>query len=139
MGNKISVTIEVHVHAKVKKVWEYWTKPEHITQWNAASDDWLCPNATNDLRVGGAFSYTMSARDASFSFDFGGIYTQVEPLEIIEYVLGDDRKVLISFVDLGDSTQVIETFEAEDENSVEMQKTGWQMILNRFKNHVELN
>lgn len=134
---KISITIETQVDVSVKKVWDFWTKPEHITKWNAASDDWHTPFAENDVRVDGKFKSTMAAKDGSMSFDFEGVYTNVMPLEIIEYAMLDGRKVLISFIDLGSSTQIIETFEAESSNPIEMQKTGWQSILNNFKTYAE--
>lgn len=133
------ITIEAIVNAPVEKVWEYWSKPEHITQWAFASDDWHAPKAENDLKTGGTFSTTMAAKDGSFSFDFGGVYTKVEQYSQIEYTVGDGRTVEISFTDLGNATRVVETFEAENMNSIEMQKGGWQAILDNFKKHVENN
>lgn len=133
------ITVEAAVNAPVAKVWEYWTAPEHITQWCAASDDWHAPNATNDVRVGGSFSTTMAAKDGSFSFDFGGEYTEVKDNEVIAYTMGDGRTARILFEDKGGSTNIVETFEAETENPVEMQQGGWQAILNNFKKHVEAN
>lgn len=135
MQNPIS--IEIAVNAPVEKVWELWTKPEHMTKWNAASDDWHTPRAENDLRIGGKFSSRMEAKDGSMGFDFGGTYDEVKEHELIAYTLGDGREVRITFVPLGDATLVKEDFEAESENSREMQEGGWQSILNNFKKYVE--
>ncbi|HEY8388522.1 MAG TPA: SRPBCC family protein [Parasegetibacter sp.] len=136
-SNKIKITIEATVEAPVSRVWECWNEPEHITQWAFASNDWHAPKAENDLRVGGAFSTTMAAKDGSFSFDFAGVYDAVEENKLIEFTLGDGRKVSVSFTDNGESTYIVETFEAEEMNSPEMQQAGWQAILNNFKKYVE--
>ncbi len=135
--DKPSVTIDTLVHAPLSKVWSYWTEPVHIMQWNAASDDWCCPAATNDLRTGGTFTARMEARDKSMGFDFGGTYTDVIPESRIAYTMGDGRAVEVTFVAENDSIRVVETFEIEQENSAEMQRAGWQSILDRFKAHVE--
>jgi len=137
--NKTKITIETTVSADVKKVWEYWTKPEHITNWNFASDDWHCPSAENDLRVGGKFTSRMEAKDGSFGFDFGGIYDEVIDHERIAYTMGDGRKAITNFKQLGDKTKITTTFDAESENPVEMQKNGWQAILDNFNKYVEEN
>jgi len=137
--SKKVITVESTIHAPVAKVWEYWTKPEHITIWNNASDDWHTPRAENDLRAGGSFSARMEAKDGSMGFDFGGIYDAVTPNEYIEYTLGDDRKVKITFTPMGESTRVVESFEAEDTHSIEMQQGGWQAILDNFKKYTEAN
>lgn len=136
---KITLTVEATVNAPVAKVWEYWNSPEHITKWCQASPDWHAPNSTNDLRVGGSFTTTMAAKDGSFSFDFGGIYTDVEEHKYIAYGLGDSRDVKIWFEDLGDSTKVTESFDAENQNPIEMQQGGWQAILDSFKSYTEGN
>ena len=133
------LTVEATINESVSKVWEYWTKPEHITHWNNASDDWHTPNAANDLRVGGSFSSRMEAKDGSMGFDFGGIYDAVTPNEYIEYTLGDGRKVKINFIADGNSTKVIERFDAETENLLELQQTGWQAIMDNFKKYTEAN
>lgn len=133
------ITVENTVNAPVEKVWEFWTKPEHITKWNNASDDWHTPRAENDLRAGGSFSARMEAKDGSFGFDFGGVYDEVRTNEYIEYTLGDGRKVNITFTDLGGSTKVTESFDAEGTHSVEMQRGGWQAILDNFKKYTEAN
>lgn len=133
------VTVEALVKAPVAKVWQYWSDPKHIVNWNAASDDWHTPRAESDLRTGGKFSARMEAKDGSFGFDFGGTYDNVKTNEEIAYTLGDNRKVKVVFIDLGDRTKILETFEAEGENSVDMQKDGWQAILNNFKKYSEMN
>ena len=137
--NKTVVTIENIIQAPVEKVWEFWTKPEHITKWNHASDDWHSPFAENDLRPGGKFSARMEAKDGSFGFEFGGVYDDVKNNEYIEYTLGDGRKVTVNFAGKGNSTTVVESFEAESQNPVEMQKGGWQAILDNFKKYTENN
>ncbi len=131
------ITIETNVQAPVTKVWKFWSEPQHITKWNAASDDWHTPFAENDLRTGGIFKSTMAAKDGSFSFDFWGTYTNVKENQLIEYTLGDGRKVKITFHVEGNTTKVIESFEPENENPLEMQKGGWQAILNNFKKYTE--
>jgi uncharacterized protein YndB with AHSA1/START domain len=136
-NNKTNITVEASVNAPAKKVWDYFTMPEHITKWNNASDDWHTPRAENDLRTGGNFNYRMEARDGSFGFDFGGVYDEVETNKSIGYTMGDGRKVKVSFSDNGNATAISETFEAETQNSIELQRTGWQAILNNFKKYVE--
>ena len=133
------ITVETIVNAPVEKVWKYWSLPEHITKWCAASDDWHAPKAENDLTVGGKFSTTMAAKDGSFSFDFGGVYDKVKTNELIEYTIGDGRKVEVHFTANGNETKIVETFDAEGIHSVEMQQGGWQAILNNFKKYTESN
>ena len=135
--NKTTITVQGTINAPVEKVWKFWTTPEHITKWNKASDDWHTPFAENDLRVGGKFLSRMEARDGSFGFDFGGVYDKIKVNELIEYTLGDGRKVIINFKSNGNETKVVETFEAENENSIEIQRGGWQAILDNFKKYVE--
>jgi len=137
--NKTSVTVEATVNAPVEKVWLYWTSPEHITKWNNASDDWHTPYAENDLKVGGKFLSRMEAKDGSSSFDFTGSYDIVQINELIEYKIEDGRKVKIIFTSSGKGCKVTETFEAESVNSEELQRNGWQAILNNFKEYVEAN
>lgn len=134
-----TITIETNVLAPVEKVWSHWTEPQHITKWNQASDDWHTPFAENDLRTGGSFKSTMAAKDGSMSFDFGGVYTQVIPHKTIAYTIGDGRKVKVDFFPNGKETRVVESFEVESTNPVEMQRGGWQAILNSFKMYVERN
>jgi uncharacterized protein YndB with AHSA1/START domain len=135
-GKKI-IIVKVTVNTPVEKVWNLWTDPLHIIQWNKASDDWHTPMAESDLRVGGRFLSRMEARDGSSGFDFTGIYRKVEPLKLIEYNIADGRNVKVTFVSKGDDTEVTETFEAEGTHPVEMQSAGWQAILNNFKKHAE--
>lgn len=135
--DKTILNIRATVNAPLARVWLFFTHPNHIVRWNGASDDWHCPQASNDLKVGGRFNYRMEARDASFAFDFEGTYTAVEPQKFIAYVMDDDRRVEISFEAKGDTTIVSEQFEAEAMNPEEMQLAGWQAILDNFKRHTE--
>lgn len=135
--NRTALTVETVVNAPVEKVWNYWSDPKHIVNWCFAIDTWHAPAATNDLRVGGTFSTTMAAKDGSFSFDFGGVYDEVIEHKLIEYTLGDGRKVKITFDGKGNETKVVETFDAEDQNPLEMQQGGWQAILDNFKKYTE--
>ena len=138
MENQATViTVETLVNAPINKVWKTWTSAEDIKSWNNASEDWHTPVAENDLRPGGTFLYRMEARDGSFGFDFNGTYNQVKENELIEYSMEDGRKVRIIFTVSGDQTRVVESFDAETENSVELQKTGWQAILDNFKKYTE--
>lgn len=137
--NKPKITVKTTIEAPVEKVWKYWTAPEHIKKWNYASDDWHTPNAENDLRPGGKFVSRMEAKDGSFGFDFGGIYDEVKENKYIAYTLGDDRKVEITFSANGNETDIEETFEAENQNPIEMQRAGWQAILGNFKKYTETN
>lgn len=139
MENRQAITIAATVSAPIEKVWEYWTNPEHVKQWNNASPDWHTPSAENDLRPGGKFTYTMAARDGSFSFDFWGIYDVVTDHELITCTLGDNRKVAVKFSARENATEIVETFDAEDQNPVEMQRAGWQAILDNFKKYTESN
>lgn len=131
------INIQTTIKAPLEKVWKYYTEPEHITQWNHASDDWHCPHAENDLRVGGKFMSRMEAKDGSFGFDFGGTYDEVKNHELIEYHMDDQRVVKVMFNPEGESTKIIVEFDPETENSIEMQKGGWQAILDNFNKHVE--
>lgn len=132
-----SITVETTINAPVEKVWKAWTTPEDIVQWNNASDDWCTKKAEVDLRVGGSFSSIMAARDGSAQFDFNGVYTVVEEHKQIAYKLVDERKVAVSFAEADGKTNVTETFDLENENSEELQRAGWQAILDNFKKHVE--
>jgi uncharacterized protein YndB with AHSA1/START domain len=131
------ITVQATIQAPIHKVWEYWTLAEHITHWNFASDDWHCPEAKNDLRVGEKFSYTMAAKDNSMRFDFWGTYQNIELHKTIESVLGDGRKLIVTMESIGETTLVTEQFEPEQQNPEEMQQMGWQMILNNFKEYTE--
>jgi uncharacterized protein YndB with AHSA1/START domain len=137
MTEKTNINIEATIYASVEKVWDFWTNPDHIIKWNNASADWHTPRAENDLRVGGRFLSRMEARDGSSGFDFTGTYTKVEPYKQIDYTMDDGRKVQASFISLGNVIMVKETFEAEETNPSEMQRNGWQAILDNFKKYVE--
>lgn len=137
MDNKSFITVQVTVNADIDKVWDCWTRPEHITKWNFASDDWHSPSAQNDLKPGGRFLWRMEAKDGSFGFDFSGVYDEVRLHEYISYSLDDGRIVRITFTAGGNNTEVEEVFEAESENSLELQQSGWQAILNNFKKYTE--
>lgn len=132
------ITVESTIAAPVENVWRAWTTPDDIKQWNAASDDWHTTNATVDLRVGGAFSSRMEAKDGSMGFDFAGTYTKIVKHELIEYSLEDSRLVQIEFAAGHNGVTVRETFEAESTHSVEQQRQGWQTILNNFARYVEV-
>ncbi|MDX5396684.1 MAG: SRPBCC family protein [Hymenobacteraceae bacterium] len=133
------VTIDTNISAPVAKVWEYYTQPEHITNWNFASDDWQCPKAENDLKPGGKYFARMEAKDGSFGFDFEAVYDEVIEHKKLAYSLTDGRKVITHFVEKNGTTHVTTTFDAETQNDVEMQKSGWQAILNNFKKYTEAN
>jgi len=136
-SNPVTITVEAVVHAPVESVWTYWNEPKHITKWSTASEDWHTPFAENDLRVGGKFVSRMEAKDGSFGFDFGGVYDEVVANERIAYTIGDSRKVEVRFIRQDNSTTIIESFEAEGTNPVEMQQAGWQAILDNFKKYAE--
>ena len=136
-AHKKSITVETTVKASVEKVWKVWTMPEHIVKWNNASADWHTTRAQNDLRAGGKFLSRMEAKDGSFAFDFEGTYDEVETNELISYSIGDGRKAKIIFIAEDNETKVVETFEAENQNSIEMQRGGWQAILDNFKKYTE--
>lgn len=131
------ITVQIIVNANIEKTWDYFTQPEHIMVWNHASDDWHCPKATNDLKVGGKFSYIMASVDGNHSFDFNGTYLEVILMQKINYHIEGGREVTVLFEENDGKTTVTEIFEAENENSIELQQQGWQSILNYFKKHIE--
>ena len=133
----MKISIETTVNATIEAVWGAWITPEDITQWNFASDDWICPKAEIELKIGDSFCSRMEAKDGSKGFDFCGTFSIIEEPNKIEYVLEDDRKVLITFSETEHGIKLVETFDAEDENSAELQKKGWQSILINFKQYVE--
>ena len=132
-----SITVETTVSVSPELAWAYWTEPRHITQWNQASEDWHTPRAENDLRAGGTFTSRMESKDGKYGFDFGGVYDTVEPHEKIAYTIGDGRRVSVVFEAVKRGTKITETFEGESENSVDMQREGWQAILDSYKRYVE--
>ncbi|MCL1674506.1 SRPBCC family protein [Elizabethkingia meningoseptica] len=133
------ITIETTIQAPVEKVWNYFNQPEHITQWNFAHESWCCPSSENDLRVGGKFNNRMEARDGSFGFNFEGTYDEVSPNKLIKYHMADGRKVATTFEENANGTKITTVFDPESENPLDMQKDGWNAILNSFKNYTEAN
>ena len=131
------ITVKTTINTSIDKIWNFWTLPEHITKWSFASPDWYTPYAENDLREGGKFKSTMAAKDGSMSFDFEGEYTLVKQNETIEYIMADGRKVEITFKEIPNGVEVIESFDPETQNPEEMQRGGWQAILDNFKKYVE--
>lgn len=137
MNQAQEIQIQTVIQRPVAEVWTYWTEPEHIKAWNAASDDWHTTEATNDVQAGGRFSSHMAAKDGSVGFDFSGVYLEAILYEKLAYTIDDGRHVTILFTANGDETEVVETFEAESMNPPEMQQAGWQAILDRFKAYAE--
>jgi uncharacterized protein YndB with AHSA1/START domain len=137
--SKSLIKIQAIIETSVENVWKNWTTPEDIIKWNSASDDWHTTKAENDLTVGGKFTSRMEAKDGSMGFDFYGVYDKLIINELIEYTLGDNRKVKISFTSENNKTIIDIEFEAESTNPVEMQRDGWQAILNNFKKYSEVN
>lgn len=133
------ITVETTVNAPVSKAWTYWSEPKHITQWCQPSPEWHAPHAENDFRKGGKFTTTMAAKDGSMSFDFNGEYTAVDENQLIEYTIEDGRTVSITFTEKGNQTHIRETFEMENQNPEEMQRGGWQAIIDSFKKYTEEN
>ena len=138
-NTKTKITVQTTVSLPVDKVWEAWTNPKHIIHWNNASDDWHTPRAENDLRIGGKFLARMESKDGGMGFDFEGIYTDVILYKLIAYKLGDDREVCVEFESVNNQTRIAETFDAETVNSMELQRQGWQAILDNFKRYTEGN
>lgn len=137
MAERQQITVKTVVNIPVEKAWEVWTNPHHIMAWNQASEDWHTSHAENDLRTGGKFLSRMEARDGSVGFDFTGVYDEVALHKIIAYTMDDGRQVVVTFKGQGDKTEIIETFDAETENSLEMQRDGWQAIMNSYKKYAE--
>ncbi|MEO5501793.1 MAG: SRPBCC family protein [Ginsengibacter sp.] len=135
--NNKTITIETTINAPVEKVWKCWTTPEDIMKWNNASPDWHTPSVKNDLRKGGKFIARMEAKDGSMGFDFAGTYDEVSLNKNISFTLEDNRKVTVIFSSSANSTRLVESFETESTNSEELQRTGWQSILDNFKKYVE--
>jgi len=131
------LTVRATIKAPLHEVWNYWTNPNHIMHWNFASADWHCPSATNKLEVGGEFHYEMAAKDGTESFDFWGTYQSIEFNKHIDILIGDGRKLMVSFEETSEGTLLTEQFEPETMNAVELQEAGWQSILDNFKNYVE--
>jgi uncharacterized protein YndB with AHSA1/START domain len=139
MAKKKQITVQVLIDEPIKKVWEAYTNPKHIVKWNFASSDWRCPSAESDLRVGGRFEARMESKNGDEGFDFGGTYTKVVPLKQIAYTMDgkDNRKATVEFEKVWESTNIKVSFDPEKQNSIEMQREGWQAILENFKNYTE--
>ena len=131
----MKISVETVIDAPLDKVWECYVEPDHITNWNFASEDWHCPASSVDLRVGGEFSSRMEAKDGSMGFDFAGTYTKIETGKLLEYEFGD-RNASIEFSEEPHGVKVTVTFDAESQNPEEMQRSGWQAILNNFRSYV---
>lgn len=135
MGNPI--TVQTIVKASIDKIWKSWNEPEHIVKWAFASDDWEAPSTENDLKIGGKFKTTMAAKDKSASFDFAGEYTALEEHKLIEYDMTDGRHVKVEFIEIPEGVRIVETFDPESENTPEVQRSGWQAILDNFKKYTK--
>ena len=133
----MKITVETVVNADLNRVWDAWNNPTDIKQWNSAQDDWHTTRSSVDLREGGKFLSRMEAKDGSEGFDFEGTYTRIVPRKDIEYQMSDGRQVKVEFVERAEGVLVKETFDAETENPPELQRTGWQAILENFRRHVE--
>lgn len=131
------IIVEARIAAPREKVWRDFTDPEAVKAWNTASDDWHTTRSENDLRTGGRFSYRMEAKDGSMGFDFGGVYDEVVEHERIAYTMDDGRKVEVEFSADGEGTRLVERFEPETENTHEIQRSGWQSILDNFVRYAE--
>ena len=137
MKQPVNITVHTLVHAPLQMVWQYWTDPQHIKNWNSASPDWETTQATSKLKIGGRFSYTMQAKDGSSGFAFSGTYVEVLPQQLLAFQLDDGRQVCITFEAHGDTTSLTETFDAEQYHTAEQQQSGWQSILDHFKAYAE--
>ena len=132
------IKVQATINAEAKKVWDYYNNPKHITHWNFADPSWHCPSAKNNMQIGGTYMARMEAKDGSFGFDFEAVYSEINDGKNFTYEFGG-RTATVQFNDLGNQTEVVVTFDPENENPVEMQKNGWQSILNNFKNYTEIN
>jgi uncharacterized protein YndB with AHSA1/START domain len=137
MNTTQKITVESFVKAPLDRVWKAWSNPDDIKQWNAAQDDWHTTRSTVDLREGGKFSSRMEAKDGSQGFDFEGSFTRIVPNKTIAYRMSDGREVIVEFAERAGGVHVSETFDPESENTPELQRQGWQAILDNFKRHVE--
>ncbi|MCC5916409.1 MAG: SRPBCC family protein [Cryomorphaceae bacterium] len=137
MQSTQKIAVSARIHATSNIVWDCYTLPKHITKWNSPSDDWICPRASNDLRVGGKYFARMEAKDGSMGFDLEGIYDEIIHEEKLLFTLTDGRKIEVEFTKYEDGTNVVITFDAETQNPIEMQRNGWNTILNNFKVYTE--
>lgn len=137
IAEDLYITIGIDLNSSINNVWQKWSNPDDITKWCFASDTWHSPSASNDLRIGGRLNCRMESKDGEFGFDFGGTYTNIIPNELIEFVMDDGRDVSVRFESKANQTHIIESFRPESENALELQKFGWQEILNNFKRYVD--
>uniref|UniRef100_UPI00404AE189 SRPBCC domain-containing protein n=1 Tax=Gelidibacter sp. TaxID=2018083 RepID=UPI00404AE189 len=137
--NTKTITIDCVIKNNIQNVWNAYTEPQHIVNWNFASDDWHSPKAENDLKVGGTYCTRMEAKDGSFGFDFKAVYDEVQAQKSLKMTLEDSRKVTTLFESMDNAVKVTTSFEAENQNPIDIQKAGWQAILNNFKNYTEIN
>ena len=137
MGDVDRISVEVIVNTGIEEAWNEFTNPESIKKWNFASDDWICPKAVNDIKNGGEFNYRMESRDGKYGFDSGGRFERINKLKNIEYIIGDGRRVIVTFENIDGKTKITEVFEKESQNSAELQRSGWQAILNNYKKYIE--
>ena len=137
MKQPVNITVHTLVHAPLQMVWQYWTDPQHVKNWNSASPDWETTQASSELKIGGRFSYTMQAKDGSSGFAFSGTYVEVAPQQSLAFQLDDGRQVRITFAAQGTATALTETFDAEQYHTQEQQQSGWQAILDHFKAYTE--
>jgi uncharacterized protein YndB with AHSA1/START domain len=132
-----SISVKANIKGPLTMVWKCWNESNHVQNWNFASSDWHCPTAKSDFTIGGEFHYMMAAKDGSFSFDFWGTFMNIQEEKSIEIILGDGRKMSVFFDGIGEETIITEIFEPEEINSIELQKGGWQAILDNFKKYAE--
>ncbi len=137
--NSSKITVNATVSANAKKAWDYYTGPEHITQWNSPSDDWHCPRAENNMKVGGKYNARMEAKDGSMGFDFEAVYDEVNPGKSFSYTMTDGRRADVAFEESNGKTDVTVTFDPENQNPPDFQKAGWQAILDNYKKYTEAN
>lgn len=131
------ITVSTTINASISEVWEKWTNPHHIMHWNFAHESWHCPEATNNLTIGGEFHYLMAAKDGSFQFDFWGTFQEIEREKYIKILLGDGREMEVFFEHTDCGVLVKEVFDPENQNPEDLQQQGWQAILLQFKKYVE--
>ena len=131
------ITISTMTSASVEHAWRAFTTPADITRWNFAHHDWCCPSAEVDLRVGGAYKARMEAKDKNFGFDFEAVYEEVERHKAVTLAMSDGRRARTTFEAFRGGTKVTTVFDAEAQNSIEMQRSGWQAILDNFRRHIE--
>jgi hypothetical protein len=121
----------------IQSSWDAWTKPAHIIHWTFASDDWHCPHAQSDLKNEGRFLTRMEAKDGSMGFDFEGTFLRVNAPFLLEYRMDDGRIAEVVFESKPEGTLITESFDPENIHPVDMQKAGWQSILDNFVRYTQ--